>query len=270
MNKEEIISSGLLESYVLGTTSHEEMVQVEWWVKTYPEVKEEVKQIEEALFQYSMDNVVAPHAGVKDKIMAAILQAPVKEMPVAAIDTEVNMQPAPVKRMFSKWKILAAASVVLLIGSAVLNYVLFDKYKTAETAYNTTNEQLLAKSNTLEAIDKNLSVVQDKHSVPVALNGLEAAPDAAAKVFWMKNTGDLYVDPSNLPDAPEGMQYQVWGIVDGKPVDGGMIVTTKTGDTYNIQKMKNFGHAEAFAITLETKGGKPQPEGKMYVMGKML
>ncbi len=68
--------------------------------------------------------------------------------------------------------------------------------------------------------------------------------------------------------APAGKQYQLWAIVDGKPVDGGMI-TSKDGKNYNIQKMKTFGRAEAFAITLETAGGNPQPKGTMYVMGKI-
>jgi anti-sigma-K factor RskA len=98
---------------------------------------------------------------------------------------------------------------------------------------------------------------------------LEAAPDAAAKIFWMENTGEVYIDPSNLPQTPNGMQYQLWAIVDGKPVDGGMILTSKKGDKYRIQKMKTFGKAEAFAVTLETQAGNTTPKGPMFVMGKM-
>jgi anti-sigma-K factor RskA len=85
----------------------------------------------------------------------------------------------------------------------------------------------------------------------------------------MKNTGEVYIDPSNLPEAPAGKQYQLWAIVDGKPVDGGMIITTKKDNKYRIQKMKTFGKAEAFAVTLETEGGNPTPKGDMYVLGKM-
>ena len=118
-------------------------------------------------------------------------------------------------------------------------------------------------------MEAGMNVVQSKYSVPVSLKGLEASPDAAAKVFWMQNTGEVYIDPSNLPEAPLGKQYQLWGIVDGKPVDGGMILTSTKGDKYRIQKMKNFGKVEAFAVTLETEKGNPTPKGPMYVMGKM-
>ena len=171
--------------------------------------------------------------------------------------------------MYSSWKLLAAASVILLIGSSILNVIYYNKYTEANDAYSSANNELAIKEKQLQETDRNISVIQNKYSVPVALNGLQASPQAAAKVFWMKNTGDVYIDASNLPEAPTGMQYQLWGIVDGKPVDGGMILTTKTGKTYNMQKMKNFGHAEAFAVTLETKGGNPQPKGDMYVMGKL-
>ena len=68
---------------------------------------------------------------------------------------------------------------------------------------------------------------------------------------------------------PSDKQYQLWAIVDGKPVDGGMILTSKRGDKYRIQKMKTFGKAEAFAVTLEDEKGNPTPKGPMFVMGKM-
>jgi anti-sigma-K factor RskA len=84
----------------------------------------------------------------------------------------------------------------------------------------------------------------------------------------MKNTGEVYVDPTNLPDPAAGKQYQLWAIVDGKPVDAGMISTQK--GVYKIQKMKSFGKAQAFAITLENEGGSPTPTmAEMYVIAEI-
>ncbi|HEV8079376.1 MAG TPA: anti-sigma factor, partial [Chitinophagaceae bacterium] len=74
--------------------------------------------------------------------------------------------------------------------------------------------------------------------------------------------------PTNLPQTPDGKQYQLWAIVDGKPVDAGMISTEK--GIYHIQKMKSFGKAEAFAITMEKKGGSPTPTmDQMIVQAKI-
>jgi anti-sigma-K factor RskA len=114
----------------------------------------------------------------------------------------------------------------------------------------------------------DLDVVTNKYAMPVVLNGTPHAPDALAKIFWMKNTGQVYIDPTNLPKVPTGKQYQLWGIVDGKPVSGGMIETSK--GVYQIQKMKSFGKVDAFAITLEKAGGSPTPTmDEMIVSAKM-
>ena len=114
----------------------------------------------------------------------------------------------------------------------------------------------------------DLDVVTNKYAMPVVLNGTPHSPDALAKIFWMKNTGQVYVDPTNLPKAPSGMQYQLWGIVNGKPVSGGMIETSK--GIYHIQKMNSFGKVDAFAITLEKAGGSPTPTmDQMIVSAKM-
>jgi hypothetical protein len=60
----------------------------------------------------------------------------------------------------------------------------------------------------------------------------------------------VYLSSVKLPVAPEGKQYQLWAIVDGKPVDAGLLDNPET-----FEKMKSLGNAQAFAISLEAKGG---------------
>jgi len=103
------------------------------------------------------------------------------------------------------------------------------RLKKSENELTQSKEALAKANNKLNSMNDDMAVVKNKYSRTVSLDGLEASPDAAAKVFWMKNSGEVFVDASNLPAAPQGMQYQFWGIVDGKPVDGGMLVTSKTG-----------------------------------------
>ncbi len=268
MDIKEVISSGLLELYVLGMANEQETAQVAALAKQYPEIAAEIDAIEGSLEGYAVSQAIAPGNTVKEKIFAQVNQS--KAQTAQAFQTGGKVIALPF------WKYVAAASIILLIGSAILNLTWYNKYQTAtKEKINTekqklnVEQQLLAQERVNDELKANMSVVQSKYSEPVALRGLPAAPDAAAKIFWMKNTGEVYIDPSNLPDAPPGMQYQLWGIVDGKPVDGGMIITTKKDDKYRIQKMKSFGKAEAFAVTLETAGGNPTPKGEMYVMGKM-
>jgi len=250
--------------HVTGLTTAEESAQVVKWAEQYHEVKMELENIEIAMEMYSMDHAIEPSPLLKETILQNATvndNHGLEDMPAQA--KVVTISPL--------WKYLAAASVVLLIGSVVLNIVYYDRIQDTSTAYEQTQKELYAVNDRMKGMDEDMGVVKNKFSQPVSLNGLPAAPDAAAKIFWMKNSGEVYIDPSNLPDAPDGMQYQLWGIVDGKPVDAGMIITTKEDNKYRILKMKTFGNikVQAFAVTLETTGGNPTPKGEMYVLGTL-
>jgi anti-sigma-K factor RskA len=239
------------------------MLQVQEWADQYPEVRAELNEIERSMESYAMAHAIEPSTTSKKEIFRKIN---------AEENAKLTIPPAATVRSIAPfWKYAAAASVILLIGSAVLNITYYNKYQKANTAYIQTKNALVAVNENVRMMDSDLNVVKNKYSLPVSLDGLPAAPEAAAKIFWMKNTGEVYIDPSNLPNTPEGMQYQLWAIVDGKPVDGGMIITSKTEKKYHIQKMKSFGNVkvQAFAVTLESEGGNPTPKGQMYVMGKM-
>ncbi|MFT3981777.1 MAG: anti-sigma factor [Ferruginibacter sp.] len=256
MKAEEIISSGILETYVMGLATEAEAALVQAWAEEHPSVKAELEAIERSMERYAFDHAVKPAEHVKENIM--------EQLPAPAVQPTT----APVRALFP-WKYIAAASIVLLAGSLYFSWFYYNKSNEADQALATTHAALEAANRKLDTMDNDMAVVKNKYSRTVSLDGMEAAPDATAKIFWMKNTGEVYVDGSNLPATPAGMQYQLWGIVDGKPVDGGMLVTSASGSQYHIQKMKTFGKAEAFAITLEKEGGNPEPEGKMYVMGKL-
>lgn len=262
MEKQEIKSSGLLEMYVLGVASSEETHQVEQLRLNDDEINEEITKIEKAFEAYAFANAIAPSSTVKAELFASLNSSASKTASVVPLSTGKVVAISPLR------KVAAAAAVLLLIGSSVLNFSYYNKYKDINGKYQESQQQIASLNQHVTDVNKDLSIVQSKYSESVALKGLEAAPDAGAKIFWMKNTGEVYVDPLNLPIAPAGKQYQLWAIVDGKPVDGGMI-TSKDGKKYNIQKMKSFGKAQAFAITLETEGGNPQPKGTMYVMGEI-
>ena len=72
---------------------------------------------------------------------------------------------------------------------------------------------------------------------------------------------------NELPKPRADKQYQLWAIVDGKPVDAG-VFDVDGGAAF--VKLKNIPNAQAFAITLENKGGSASPHmDALYVMGKV-
>jgi len=262
----DIISSGILELYATGSASVQEVGLVQKYAAQFPKVAEALVKMEIDLEIYANAYAVQPDASVKVKIFARINSDENKVVPLVISEFKA---PAKVIEISSYWKYAAAAAIFLLFGSLLVNVLQYNKNDVAIQQLQQTLKELAVIKDDNKIMESDMSVVQNKYSVPVSLHGLDAAPNAEAKIFYLKNTGEVYIDPSNLPDAPSGKQYQLWGIVDGKPVSGGMILTSKRGDKYRIQKMKTFGHAEAFAVTLESEVDNTSPKGPMFVMGKL-
>jgi len=251
----------------MGLTSFEETQEVESCLQLYPEVAEELTAIELALETYASAFAIPAAPSAKDKIFSR-LSLTTDGFTGSNTNSEAEKAPARVYLIPTFFKIAAAAMVILLVGSIALNFSYYAKYQTASEDLQVAQEKMKQNEQANLAMKDDISVMSDKNSLPVVLKGTPRAPEALAKIYWMKNTGEVYVDPSNLPSVPEGKQYQLWAIVDGKPVDAGMISTEK--GVYHIQRMKSFGSAQAFAITLEKAGGSPAPTmDEMYVVAKI-
>ena len=246
----------------MGSTSVAETAEVAQWTKEYPEVASEIYSIQSVLETYAQAHAVAPDASVKQKLFAAINTG--NTTPVVELKTTQKVYSiSPV------WKYAVAASIALLLGSAILNYIFYNKYQTANTELASTQSELQEQKDLAAGMNKDMGVMTNKNATTVSLPGMPDVPDAAARIYWMKNTNEVYIDPSNLPQAPAGKQYQFWAIVDGVPVNGGIITTQVNGKTVHIQKMKSFGNAQAFAVSMEEAGPEKPAPTKVMVMGKI-
>jgi anti-sigma-K factor RskA len=99
-----------------------------------------------------------------------------------------------------------------------------------------------------------------------SLQSMPLAPGASAKIFWDTTSKDVYLMIHNLPEPATDKQYQLWALINNQPVDLGVFELRQKS---LMVKMKNAQEAQAFAITLEPKGGSSAPTGGMYLMGKL-
>jgi len=250
----------------MGLTSAAETAEVAVWANQYPEVAAEIEAIQSGLESYVQTHAVSPDPSVKEKLFAAINTNAVT--PVINLKAEEKTT-AKVYSISPAWKYAAAASVILLIGSLILSYNFYNKYRSANTELATANTEVEQWKEMANNMKNEMGVLTNKDAMHVKLDGMPDVPDAAARIYWMQDTKEVYIDPTNLPQAPAGKQYQFWAIVDGKPVNGGIITTQINGKTVHVQKMKSFGSAQAFAVSLEDAGPeKPEPT-KVMAMGKM-
>ena len=104
---------------------------------------------------------------------------------------------------------------------------------------------------------------------PVVLAGLESAPSSTARTFISPRDGKALFYAYGLPAPPAGKQYQLWALDKGKPVDAGVLAAvTAAGDS--LQQMKDIASAQAFAMTIEPRGGSVNPTlSTMTVMGQI-
>ncbi len=100
---------------------------------------------------------------------------------------------------------------------------------------------------------------------------LASAPEASAAVVWNPETQQGVLKVSNIPANAQDRDYQVW-IVDpdkAQPVDGGTFHIDKAGSSDIPFHARTHVHAaDAFAVSLERKGGVPKAEGPMVLLGK--
>lgn len=263
MNTNEYISSGILEAYVFGELSTEEVREVESIASQYPEVMNEIKSIRESFEDYALSHAVTPPAHLKHKILSAIQE---QESHKALIDKKEskNEEPKviPLQGKTSSYaKYLVAASVSAALVTSSLSVYYYGKWKNAETklvALNKDNAVMANlvnfKSAELENTQKLTAFLQDTSTALVAMTGTPSSPEAYAKVFWNKNDKEVYLKIENLAAAPADKQYQLWALKDGQPIDAGVFDVNAL-----VQKMKDIDGAQAFAVTLEQKGGSPTP-----------
>lgn len=274
MDIQAYIASGILESYVLGELPAAEAREVEEMAARYPEIGEELTYIEETLEVVAQSAAIAPKAGLRESILdaiapvpAAATTAPVQETPVRPLrQTPVS---APVTHQPQRW--LMAASISLALISSLAAAYFWSRWQQSEeqlaslAAQNTVLVQNVSTlENRAQGMEQSLAVLTNPTYQAVTMKGLAPAPDALAVVYWNPATEEVYLNAGSLPMPPTGKQYQLWAIVDGKPVDAGVFDTS----AQQLQRMKEIENASAFAVTLEPAGGSPSPTmEQMYVMG---
>lgn len=270
MSTQEFISSGILEAYVTGAATDAERAQVEAMAAQHPEVKTELQAIEDAMNAYVLKHAVEPPARLRDKIMDAIASTPTRASSGDGEIKEYRIGPrTEEKKDYRYTRIYAIAASLLLLLSLPASIFMYMRMKTDEGKITAMakQQQDMAKSMNDSAIAyqgmrNKIYVLTDPMFKMIPLKGMAAAPGAKAMACWCPGSKELYFEPEKLPEPPKGMQYQLWAIVDGKPVDAGM-VKMEAG----MQKMKLIANASAFAVTLEKAGGSPTPHGDTYVMG---
>ena len=282
MTAQEYIASGAIEAVVLGLASPQEVQWHYQMEQDYPQVKEERIRIEAQMEASPLAAAPAPPAQLQANLRQLLMsQGLLQQEPEAKEQPQAQVAPTPVEPTPAKvipitqaapkpvrWlRGALAACVLLLMGSVLLNFYYYGLYAGKRREFNS----LVMQQNTLLAqqarLKDDLNFVLSPQVKQVAMPAVTQGSNAFCMVYYNQQTKEVFVNANNLPTPAANKQYQLWAIVDGKPVDAGLL---QPDNANLLQRMKTMPQAQAFAITLENKGGSPTPTLEaMMVMGKV-
>jgi anti-sigma-K factor RskA len=278
------IESGILELYVLGDVTPNEKRQVEEMASKYPEIKTELDGIERSMELYAKENEVEPSKNLRSRVLGSLLTNLGDDRNFTAAprhtdiedDTDIedeendNIISLPARKENGFYKYAFAASLALLIASTIALVSVYSKLQDS-------NNQLVALqldkqhfANRVNLMDKELSVFRDTSYKLIHLKGTAKTPSSVVTVAFSPGQKKVVIDMANMkmPENDKEHQYQLWALVGGKPVDLG-VFDAKRDTITDIKEMKSIASADAFAVTLEPRGGSVNPTmDQMMVLGK--
>ena len=155
-----------------------------------------------------------------------------------------------------RWTLLAAS---LLLALASL-------YLLRQNNHLTSERDRLATE--LRQANQQLNSVVAPTTKVVQMLGDEV-PQANAKVIWDTRTQTWTIYIFDLPEPPSDKDYQLWYVTKDAKISAGLFRTDAQGRkvlSINLPPAALQGLA-ATAITLEPKGGSPQPTSHLYLKG---
>lgn len=262
MKVPEYIASGILESYVTGAVSDQERREVECMSAIYPDIKQELDELAMALERYTDQFSVEPPESVKEKLLAQLdfsaserPDAVVRAMPIDRTEGGGSLS------FQTTWVVAASVGLLLLIFSVFLLSRLRNNQQTIGTLRDA-NSSLQAEAGQLrnrQSQDEQiLALLRQPETRNISLAGNENAPNGKLTVFWNASTRQVAVDVQSLPALPANQQYQLWSLVDGKPVDAGVFESNEVNAGVQLMN-RAIGRADVFAVTIEKRGGSLTP-----------
>ncbi len=264
----------LCAGYVLNALEPEEREEFEMLLQNASEEERELYQeMRSAANQiaFSVEGNQAPGV-VRERILAQV--QPEEDGHSEKPENEMSSSDADTNN-FDRGTFAIAASFALLLVTLSLVFYSFNlstEISNQEKVIEEQQARISELQNDVQQKEELLSILESREVDLVMMSGMEVNPNGYGKVIWDSESNRALLQVSNLPAVPSDKDYQLWIIKNNKPVSAGVFAVNDPGKDsfFKIEEMAAGEQAaDAFAITMEPKGGMPQPTGDMYLMGNM-
>jgi len=233
------LDSDLLELYLLGTTSHEETLQVERYIVMYPEVRKAYIELQENLEVFAKMHAIKTPDGRKEKRLNKIARENAG------------------RKKFYRYIIAASFTALICAGAS---YVFWNQNQSLQ-------EENIIVNNKIENLEKNMRlqledvrnqfiVLHNPKTKRLNVNGNNKAKELKAVAYINPVKKLSYINVSKLPNLPKDQCYQMWAEVNGEMINLGVI--REANDSEKLMALP-YGENAIGYITIEPTGGNSAP-----------
>ena len=251
----------LLPFYALDALTDEERELVEAYLAKHPEARAQLEEMSRATSAVPQSiSPVKPSPRTKEALMRRV---------AADERARSSMQGQPSRRVnrfesfFRTFSLAAAALAIIWV--VVLNI----RVVRLQNEIAALNHTLAVQSNSLNQIIQNLPQNNPSKTITVSLKGTNAQPKAQGQLIADPTSDSAVLVVTGLPPLEPGKTYQVWLIADA-PVSAGLLTTDANGQgVLIITSTESIGSFKSLGISVEPKGGSPQPTGDIVVLSDL-
>lgn len=264
MNVDNEAVHALTGAYVLDALEPDELAAFERHLAVCPDCREEVRSLRAAVVRLPAISAVAPPAELRDSVLSAISGVrplpplpeqlddgprPSPEAPAPASDEVASRRDRRADRRADRWRLVAAAAVVVALASVAWGVVRPDPGPGRETGVveRVDDERMIA-----------LLAAPDLEVYPV-----EAEGEIAGTMLRSQELASAALVLHGLPELDPDEVFQAWTIVDASPASAGVFAARDGGAAVMLDG--DVTAAQAVAVTIEPSGGSPSPTGEILL-----
>jgi anti-sigma-K factor RskA len=238
------LSSGLLDKYLMGTTTDAEAQQVETYISKYPEVQNAYNTLQYNLEIVAKSNAVEAPKHILNTVLETLDDAPV--IPLAR------------KEKYKKWYKFSIAASVTAIAFAASSYLFYNQNQKLTEENQVVVDEIFDLRSDIEQNNKKLDAVMeqfkrlnDPNTYKYIMKGNDRARNLKTVAYINPKEKTSMIDVVSLPQLPEEQCYQIWADLQGKMVSLGILSETDS----HLKRIPFTENASGLNITIEPKGG---------------
>lgn len=238
------LSSGLLDKYLIGTTTPSETEKVEVYISKYPEVQNAYNTMQFNLEVVAKSNAIEAPQHILNTVLEELDEKPV-----------VNLNAGNKYKSWYKFAVAASVAALLFAGTS---YLFYDQNQKLSKENQVVVDEIfdlrgdIDKNNKmLDDVMRQLLKLNNPETEKYIISGNERAKDLKTVAYINPKEKTTMIDVVSLPQLPEEQCYQMWAELQGRMVSLGILSEAD-------RQLKMIPYAEnalKLNITIEPKGG---------------